>query len=190
MKDGAGRTRVLLADGQLLYREGLRSLMSLWPEFHVAGEAASGDEAVDFCRREHPDLVLMDVQMPGMGGVDAAAAIGRISPKTAVVVLTVVLDDEPLFAALANGVRGYLLKDIPARQLRNRLQGVVSGEAALSGAVASKVLQEFNRRGRGSEVRIPPAVHLGEREVGVLRLVAQGLSNEEIGERLFVSTGR
>lgn len=186
-------TRVLLVDDQVLYREGLRELMRHWPEFSVVGEASDGREAVEFCRREKPDLVLMDVQMPVMDGVQATDAIMRENPGVAVVMLTVANDDKYLFGALSCGARGYLLKDMPARQLRNRLQGVARGEAALSGAVTSKVLKELNLHSSGRTLRDADrdgaVASLTEREIDILRLVAQGLSNEEIGTQLYLSAG-
>ena len=123
--------RVLLVDDQVLYREGLRELIRRWPEFSVIGEASNGKEAVGFCRTHSLDLVLMDVQMPVMDGVEAAGVICKENPELSVVMLTVAADDEYLFGALYNGAQGYILKDMPSRQLRNRLQGVVRGEAAL-----------------------------------------------------------
>lgn len=184
--------RVLLVDDQVLYREGLRELIRRWPEFQVVGEASNGQEAVEFCRRNPLDLVLMDVQMPVMDGVEATGIICAAHPRIAVVMLTVAVDDEHLFGALYRGAQGYILKDMPSRQLRNRLQGVVRGEGVLSGAVTARVLQELaatrprqrTQVGSGDDV-----ARLSEREVQILRLVAQGLSNEEIGAQLYLSAG-
>lgn len=191
---GGRVARVLLADDQVLYREGLRELIRRWPEFEVVGEASNGQDAVEFCRKDSPDLVLLDVQMPVMGGVEAAGIICSAHPEIAVVMLTVAADDEHLFGALYSGAQGYILKDMPSRQLRNRLQGVVRGEGALSGAVTARVLDELgaNRIRRGQQVDAGAdavLAKLTEREVKILKLVAQGLSNEEIGAQLYLSAG-
>lgn len=184
--------KVLLVDDHTLYREGLRELIRHWDEFKVVGEAAHGREAVEMCRLYTPDIVLMDIQMPVMDGVEASRLIHLEFPETAIIMLTVSVDDNYLFEAIHNGVRGYLLKDTPARQLRNRLQGVLQGDAILSGTVAASVLKEFNRQhgsGLPHETASQALSLLSEREIQVLRLVAQGLSNEEIGAKLFMSEG-
>lgn len=186
--------RVLLVDDQVLYREGLRELVRRWPEFEVVGEASNGKEAVERCRQNPPDLVLMDVQMPVMDGVEAAGVICAAHPEIAVVMLTVAIDDEYLFGALCNGAQGYILKDMPSRQLRNRLQGVIRGEGALSGAVTARVLQELGahrppQAPGGGKADEGSAASLSDREVDILRLVAQGLSNEEVGAQLYLSAG-
>lgn len=186
--------RVLLVDDQVLYREGLRELIRRWPEFFVVGEASNGKEAVEFCRTHSLDLVLMDVQMPVMDGVEAAGVICRENSELPVVMLTVAVDDEHLFGALYNGAQGYILKDMPSRQLRNRLQGVLRGEAVLSGAVTARVLEELASGSAGSLYAAKPKEAnvrdtLSERDVQILRLVAQGLSNEEIGAQLYLSAG-
>lgn len=184
-------TKVVLVDDQTLYRESLRMLMEHWPEFSVVGDASNGKESVELCPKIAPDLVLMDVQMPIMNGIEAAIAIHRTLPQTTIVMLTVATDDDLVFDALKTGIKGYLLKDTPARQLRDRLHRVLQGETTISDSVTAAVVGELNRLRTASPVRHPEshAVHLSDREVEILRLVAQGLSNEEIGARLYLSAG-
>lgn len=183
-------TRVLIVDDHVLYREGIRGLIDHWPEFEVIGDVSNGKEAVDFCRKDAPDLVLMDIQMPVMGGVEATGILHDANPDTAIVMLTISATKENLIDSICNGASGYILKDMPARQLRNRLQGVARGEGALSGAATMAVLKELKSLRRkyafqndfkeGSDC-------LADREIQTLRLVAQGLSNEEIGAELYLS---
>ena len=176
---------LLLADDHTLFREGLRELISHWGEFQVIGEAVNGQEAVDRCRERTPDIVLMDVHMPVMDGVEAARLIHQEFLSTSVVMLTMSVEEKDLFEALKQGARGYVLKDTSARQLRERLGEVVRGEVPLSGAIAAKILDEFNRQ-RSGETGWQSHL-LTEREIQILRLVAEGLSNEEIGAQLFLS---
>lgn len=197
-KVGETQTKVLLVDDQVLYREALRGLIDRWPEFDVVAEASDGNEAVELALALKPDLVLMDVRMPRLNGVDAAREILDKLPGTDIVMLTVESDKELVFEALQSGIRGYLLKDTPARKLRDRLHSVIQGEATLSESVTAPVVDEFARMrdlvsgadgsGRaGGDVL--SADHLTDREKDILRLVAQGKSNEEIGSELYLSVG-
>lgn len=192
--------RIVLVDDQLLYREGLRGLFEHWPEFEVVGEASNGKEAVEECRRLAPDLILMDLQMPVMNGIEAATAIHALLPDTAIVMLTVATSEDLVFSALDTGVRGYLLKDTPARQLRSRLHGILQGEMALSGAVTASVVGELARlreRDGSSDKLVEDdgerdaslMAQLTQREIDILRCVAQGKSNEEISAELYLSLG-
>jgi two-component system, NarL family, response regulator LiaR len=176
---------LVLADDHTLFRDGLRELIGHWDEFRVVGEAENGQEAVDLCRQLRPDIVLMDVQMPVMNGVDATLSIRKEVPATSIVMLTMSVEEKLLFEAIKHGARGYILKNISARELRERLHEVVRGEVPLSGAIAGKILAEFNRQRTAEDSRELEA--LTEREIEILRLVAEGLSNEEIGTRLFLS---
>ena len=189
--------RVLLVDDQVLYREAMRGLIDRWPEFRVVAEASDGAEAVRLALELTPDLVLMDVRMPVMDGVAATREILARFPDMAVVMLTVESEREPVFEALQVGARGYLLKDTPARKLRDRLHCVVEGETTLSEAVTGQVVDEFARLREasgavsedGQQMSSPSPDHLTERERDILRLLAQGKSNEEIATALYVSLG-
>ena len=190
------KTRVLLVDDQVLYREALRGLIERWPEFEVVGEASDGKEAVDAALAKRPDLILMDVRMPNMDGIAAARAIHVEIPETMIVMLTVESDKGLVFDALQTGIRGYLLKDTPARKLRDRLHSIVDGEMSLSESVTAPVVDEFTRLREASGAvsvgafdAIPSSDHLTDREKDILRLVAQGKSNEEIARELYLSLG-
>jgi two-component system NarL family response regulator len=176
---------LLLVDDHTIFRNGLRELISKWDEFNVIGDAANGQEAVELCRTLHPDIILMDVQMPVMGGVEATRQIRAEFPATTVVMLTMSEGEKYLFDALKQGARGYVLKDISAEQLRERLHEVMSGGVPFSGAIGAMMVAEINRQWSGAAgTRFEP---LTEREIQILQLVAEGLSNEEMGERLFLS---
>jgi DNA-binding NarL/FixJ family response regulator len=176
---------LLLADDHTLFRDGLRELISHWEEFKVVGEASNGQQALELCRQQLPDIVLMDVQMPVMNGVESAWLIRKELPSVRVVMLTASDEEKNLFEAIRNGAQGYILKDTPARRLRSQLKGVMEDDAPLSESIAAKILAEFNRQ-RGGEANVP-FEPLAEHEIQILQLVAEGLTNDEIGNRLFLS---
>ena len=185
-------TRVLLVDDHTLYREGLRALFSHWDDFEIVGEAANGAIAVELCRTLNPDMVLMDVQMPVMDGVEATRLIHQEFPNIDIVMLTMTIEEANLFESIRWGARGYILKDMPARQLGDRLRGVARGEAALSGPATSRILEEFSRMhdsGASQQQNQGLTDNLTEKEAEIIRLVARGLSNEEIAAELFMSEG-
>lgn len=189
--------RTLLVDDQVLYREAMRGLIERWPEYEVVGEASDGQEAVDLALYHEPDLILMDVRMPKMDGIAASRAILARQPDMPIVLLTVESDKALVFGALQSGVRGYLLKDTPARKLKDRLFAVMQGGATLSEAIAGSVVDEFARmrmaKGGGTSSSDAPQMtgfdQLTSREREILSLVAKGQSNEQIGEELFLSLG-
>lgn len=182
-----GETTVLVVDDHRLFREGLAALIDRWPEFRLIGSASSGEEAVDLAARLDPALVLMDVRMDGIGGVEATRRIHERRPATKVVMLTMSDLGEDVFHALRNGAHGYLSKDEPAERLHELLTSVMRGEVALSTTIAGKVLAEFS----GGTLRDerPRSVALTQRERDVLRHLVDGLSNEEIAVELSMSEG-
>ncbi len=180
--------RVLLVDDQLLFRKGLRALLSSEEDFEVVAEAGDGQEAVDKVRVFNPDIVLMDIHMPGMDGIQATRLIKAEHPEVKVVILTVSDEEDDLFEAIKVGAEGYLLKNLRPEELAQMLRGVMSNEAPVSPAVASKLLGEFRRRPRRDEEPSPGQV-LTPREQEILQLVAEGLSNAEIAARLYVVEG-
>lgn len=181
-------TTVLVVDDHALFRDGLIALISRWEDFEVVGSASDGVEAIQLARRLRPQLVLMDVRMAGMGGVEATSAITAADPETRVVMLTMSNLGEDVYQALRNGALGYLSKDEPADRLHEYLVGVMKGEVALSSTIAAKVLAEFGTASRTSAIPIPPShERLTNREREVLRFVVDGLSNEEIARRIHLS---
>jgi len=174
--------RVLIADDHPVYRDGLRLTLDGWDRAKLVGEAIDGDEAVALALRLHPDVVVMDAQMPGRSGVDATRAIVSSSPATAVLVLTMFEEDDLVVAAMRAGARGYLLKGATRDELRNAIITVATGGAVFGPAVARR-LGDIIERGGGER----PFAGLTDREHEVLELIARGRSNPDIARRLSIS---
>jgi DNA-binding NarL/FixJ family response regulator len=179
--------RILIVDDHPLTREALASLLTQHG-FEVAGEAGDGEEAIAEAERLRPDLVLLDLSMPGLDGLKALPLLRNAAPDCEVVVLTASGTEENLLAAIQGGAAGYLLKSEPPERIAEFLHGVVNGEAALSGAVARRLLERVRSgNGRGSGVPDEIASVLSAREVEVLLLLDEHLGTEEIAKRLFIS---
>ncbi|HEY6057747.1 MAG TPA: response regulator transcription factor [Candidatus Limnocylindrales bacterium] len=200
--------RVLLVDDQPLFRRAIAALIDEQPGFTVVGEAADGRQAVELARTLGPDVVVMDVEMPVMNGVEAVRILRDEQPGVKIVVLTVSESEDYLFDAIRFGAHGYLLKDLRPEQLYEMLRGVMRDETPLSPAIAGRLLNEVRRtRGAAADAAVPPAQMsrtespdvartmlasesvLTRRELETLELVADGLSNKEIGARLSITEG-
>lgn len=181
-----GKLRVLIADDHALVRKGLIALLSPSSEVEVVGEAEDGWEAVAKAQSLDPDVVLMDVSMPGLNGIEATRKIREQSPQTRVIMLTVSDSDEDLFQAIRAGAQGYLLKTVDPDQLLNFLRGLSRGEAPISPLMAGKMLDGL-ARGMVGTCQDQDKETLTPREKEVLRWVALGASNREIAERMFIS---
>ena len=182
--------RVLLVDDQAVFREGLRTLFSLRPDFEIVGEAADGEEAVNCAARVAPDAVLMDLRLPGIDGVDATRRILAACPTTRVIVLTTFQEDKEVFGALRAGAVGYLLKASPFAKVCEAVRLAVAGESLLEPSVAAKLVAEFARQpGKAATVAHGVSQALTPRERDVLRLLAVGRNNKEIGRELSLAVG-
>lgn len=181
------QVRVLLVDDHALFREGLAGIISAQPDMQVVGEANDGLEAFVKAQELKPDLILMDVQMPGMDGLEAVRQIKQILPETIIVMLTVQGDDEKLFEALKNGAQGYLLKEIRSQSMLEMLRGALHGEAALSPSLAGRVLSEFRRLSKGGIPEREDDSGLTEREQQVLVEASKGATDKEIAATLNIS---
>ena len=175
--------RIFIADDHAIVREGLRSLLATEPSLELVGEANDGLQAVSKVRALKPDVILLDMVMPHMDGLEAIVEIRKNWPEAKIMMLTSFSDEEKVFSAIRNGALGYLLKESSPQDLLQAIHSVARGEGFLSPSIASKVMREINQ-----PLKLPPTKDpLTEREVEILQLVAQGLTNDEIAEKLVVS---
>lgn len=185
------KIKILICDDQSLFREALRNLLSVYDDFEVIGEAANGEEAIRFAVTHSPDIVLMDLSMPTLGGVEATRRLLQLRNDIRVIVLTTFDDDENVFEGLRAGAVGYLLKDVSSEKLVEAIRAAYAGEYFLLPSITAKVVSEFSKiskpfRKTENEVLSEP---LSPREIEILRIVATGASNREISEMLFISEG-
>jgi two-component system, NarL family, response regulator DegU len=183
----SNQIRVLIAEDQTLMRQGLKTILDLEEGFEVIGEASDGQAAVERALALRPDVVLMDVQMPRMTGVEATNQLTSALPSARVIILTTFDYDEYVFEGIKAGARGYLLKDTPAEELLAAIRRVHAGESIIQPSVAARMIAEFTRR--RAVAQEPEYEPLSERERDVLRLLADGLSNREIASRLILAEG-
>ena len=178
--------KILLAEDHTIVRESIRESLARDPEFKVVGEASNGQEAVQIARELSPDVILMDISMPVLNGIEATRQIKSFQPSAAILILTAYDDEQYIFSVLSAGAAGYLLKDIGINELVEAIKTVYRGDSVLHPTIAKKVLHKlyFNKDGPPKEL----ALHaLSKRESGVLRLAARGLSNNAIAQELNLS---
>lgn len=175
---------ILIVDDHALVRQGVRAFLETQPDLLVVGEADSGAAAAEFATAHAPDVVLMDLIMPGMDGVEATRQVKRLSPRSQIIVLTSYHEDEHIFPALRAGALSYLLKDVNPQELADAVRKAARGEAVMHSRVAARVIQELHGAAHDPT---NPFTDLSEREIEVLRLIADGMSNADIAERLVIS---
>jgi DNA-binding NarL/FixJ family response regulator len=180
---------VLIADDHVFYREGVRAFLSNSPELHVVGEAGNGDETIARAAELQPDVVLMDLKMPGTNGIEATRRIHETNPGIGVLVLTMFDDDDSVFAAMRAGARGYLLKDADKDDVARAIVAVERGEAIFSPAIAQRMIQYFSASSSRTSRKNQPTefTELTERELEILDLIAQGHNNLVISSKLSLS---
>src|SRR5581483_11975834 len=177
--------RVLIADDHTLFRDGLRALLASIPDIQVIGEAASGQETAAQAAATQPDVILMDIQMPDMNGIEATRQILRTSPHIGIIILTMFKDDESVFAAMRAGARGYVLKGASQTVLLRALHAVASGESLFSPGIAQRLMGFFANLEPTSRPELFP--ELTDREREILALIAEGQTNAEIADKLVIS---
>jgi DNA-binding NarL/FixJ family response regulator len=176
--------RVLIVDDHAPFREGLRALLSSMPDMNVAGEAVSGEEAIRSAAKLQPDVILMDIQMPGTNGIEATRQIYQSSPHIGVIVLTMFEDDDSVFAAMRAGARGYLLKGADQAEILRAIHSVKSGEALFAPNIARRLINFFNQVQPQAQSPFP---ELTDREREILDMIARGMNNGEIANHLTLS---
>ena len=195
----AGRIRILIAEDQALVRRGTTVLLSMEPDMEVVGQACDGIEAVAMAVELRPDVVLMDLHMPRLGGVAATREITRALPGTQVLVLTTLNDDETVFEAVRAGALGYLLKDVTEQELLDTIRALRRGESRLTPQIARKVMDQFRRLAGASDYApsaanaakksAAPSETLTDKEEKILRLITDGMSNRQIAAAMFLAEG-
>jgi DNA-binding NarL/FixJ family response regulator len=181
---------ILIADDHNLFREGLAGIIRDWEDFRLVGEVENGQQAVDFCRKFVPDIILMDICMPVMGGIEATRQIVWEFPSISIVMLTMAIDKKSVCDAIRAGAQGYILKDIRVRDLKSSLDGVLRGEPVFSLDVAKIIISEFKQHRQtlpGRQSGEGGVEALTERETQIMQLVVEGFSNVEIANQLYLS---
>ena len=183
------KIRILIADDHPFFRDGLRVLLEATPDTELVGEATDGDEAVALTAEVAPDVILMDLRMPSLGGIEATRKILERAPDTGILVVTMVEDDDSVFAAMRVGARGYLLKGADKEEMLLAIRAVARGEAVFGPGIARRLIHYFNSPPQTVQARTPRSTfpELTDREREILDLIAAGKNNQEIAARLFLS---
>jgi DNA-binding NarL/FixJ family response regulator len=187
MTDQEPMLRVVVADDHPMFREGLAATIDGLPRSKVVGQAATGLEAVELAQQAQPDVIVMDLHMPQLNGIDATRHISQRHPQVAVLVLTMLEDDASVVSAMQAGARGYLLKEANRAEIARALEAVVAGEVIFGPSVAARVLTIFSTTTASQQPGQPAFPELTDREQEILELVARGLTNSAIASRLFLS---
>ncbi|MBI5290308.1 MAG: response regulator transcription factor [Chloroflexi bacterium] len=179
------KIRILIADDHPIFREGLRALLASAPETELVGEATTGDEAVALANTHQPDVIIMDIQMPGINGIEATRRIVRMSPHIGILMVTMFDDDPSVFSAMRAGARGYILKGAKHAEMVRAIRAVSNGEAIFSPTIAARMMEFFSGARPAAALQVFP--ELTDREREILGLIAQGFKNAEIAEKLVLS---
>jgi DNA-binding NarL/FixJ family response regulator len=186
MENDRDNISILLAEDHIIVREGTRELLQHQPDMEVVGEASDGEEAVTLARQLKPDVIVMDIAMPKLNGIEATKQIKKFRPATAVLILTAYDTDQYIMALLEAGAAGYLLKSVRGNQLIDAIRAVYAGESVLQPSTTRRVIEQLKAKASGEE-EVPSFLPLSDREMEVLRLSAKGVSNKGIADTLFLS---
>lgn len=181
--------KIIIADDQMLTREGLRTILNLEDDIDVVGVARNGLEAVEITELLQPDLVLMDIQMPQMNGIEALKKIKQLAPKTNILILTTFLEDQYIIDGMVNGASGYLLKDIETDKMIQAIKDTINGQFILPASVASKLALRISDIAQSNQEKKSTKLELTEREREIAHLIVKGLNNKEISAQLHIAEG-
>ncbi|NWG08644.1 MAG: response regulator transcription factor [Chloroflexi bacterium] len=179
--------RLMIADDHKLFREGIKALLAVTDDIEIIGEAEDGDSVLQQARELEPDVILMDINMPGLNGIRATEQILEKQPQTRIIMLTMIEDDASIFHAMRAGARGYLLKGADPQEVLSVIRAVAEGQALFGPAIAARLMNYFKELSAKPAVSGTPFPELTERELEILRLISQGLNNQEIARKLFLS---
>lgn len=179
--------RLMIADDHKLFREGIKALLAVTDNIEIIGEAEDGDSVLKQARELEPDVILMDINMPGLNGIRATEQILEKQPQTRIIMLTMLEDDASIFLAMRAGARGYLLKGADPQEVLSVIRAVAEGQALFGPAIAARLMNYFKELSAKPAVSGTPFPELTERELEVLRLISQGLNNQDIARKLFLS---
>ena len=183
------RIKLMIADDHRLFREGIKALLAVTDDIEIVGEAEDGESALARCQELQPDVILMDIKMPGLNGIRASEHILQTQPQTRIIMLTMLEDDASVFNAMRVGARGYLLKGADPNEVLSVIRAVAEGQALFGPAIATRLMNYFKELGSksGSTETLTLFPELTERELEILRLISQGLNNPEIAQKLVLS---